>query len=212
MAIIPERKEYNQSHLIERDFSADPIEQFRRWYEVAVAEGLDEPNTMTLASADVEGRPSARIVLLKQFDERGFCVFTNYQSRKGLELEANPFAALVFFWQPLERQVRVEGRVERVSEAESDAYFRSRPPGTRLGTWASEQSRVVPGREAFEDRLLELRDRHPDGNIPRPPHWGGYRVVPEMVEFWQGRASRLHDRFRYRRNETGGWIIERLAP
>jgi pyridoxamine 5'-phosphate oxidase len=151
-------------------------------------------------------------VLLKAFDGRGLTFHTSYESRKGRELDANPHAALVFFWPALERQVRVEGRVGRISEAESDAYFRARPPGARLGAWASRQSEVVPGREAFEGRLLELERQHPDRDVPRPPYWGGYLVIPEAIEFWQGRPNRLHDRLRYRRRPDGGWLIERLAP
>ncbi len=206
------RKEYTKASLNESDVAADPFQQFRAWFDEALAFGVAEVNAMTLATATKEGRPSARIVLLKGFDERGFSFFTNQQSRKGRELDSNPFASLVFYWIELERQVRVEGRVERVSDAESDAYFFSRPIGARLGAWASSQSEVVSGRDVFEGQMEDLQARYPDGHVPRPPHWGGYRVIPDSVEFWQGRPSRLHDRILYRRRDEGGWRIERLAP
>lgn len=212
MSIIPERKEYIRSELNEISVAGDPLRQFGLWYEEAIAAGLDEPNAMILATATPEGRPSARVVLLKQYDERGFGFFTNYQSRKGQDLEANPFAALLFFWQSLERQVRIEGRVERLSSGESDEYFLGRPPQTRIGAWVSEQSQVIPNREVMETRFEELRQQFADGSIPRPPHWGGFRVVPESFEFWQGRANRLHDRLRFLRDKSGAWIIDRLAP
>ena len=168
---------------------------------------------MTLSTATPDGRPSARIVLLRGFDARGFCFFTNYRSRKGLELTANPHAALTFHWASLERQVRIEGRVEKVSEAESDAYFASRPSTSRIGAWSSPQSEVIAGRQALEKLFSQFRAEHPDdAAIPRPAHWGGYRLVPERIEFWQGRPSRLHDRLRFRRDSKGGWMLERLAP
>lgn len=166
---------------------------------------------MTLATATRDGHPSARMVLLKGFDARGFVFYTNYESRKGGELEQNPQAALVFFWVELERQVRVEGRVERAAPAESDAYFASRPLGSQIGAWASAQSRVIAGREPLERRTAELEDEYAGREVPRPSQWGGYRVVPHVIEFWQGRPSRLHDRLRYRQKD-GGWIVERLSP
>ena len=205
------RVEYGKGRLIESEALADPVEQFREWFVAATSAGVPEPNAMTLATAGADGRPDARIVLLKGFDARGFSFFTNRESRKGRELAANPFAALVFFWPALERQVRVEGRVELVSDAEADAYFALRPPGARLGAWASRQSEVVSGREVLETALADIEREYADGNIPRPPHWGGYRVVPDVVEFWQGRPSRLHDRLRYRKADAG-WLIERLSP
>ena len=206
------RKEYTRSGLDESDAAPDAIEQFRGWFEDALAADLHEPNAMTLATATPEGRSSARIVLVKGFDERGFVFYTNYGGRKARELEANPYCALVFYWGELERQVRVEGRVSRVSEEESDAYFASRPRGSRLGAWASEQSRPVGDRGTLERRLRELEREYEGREIPRPPFWGGYRVEPEIIEFWQGRENRLHDRLLYRRAIDGGWIRERLQP
>ena len=206
------RKQYTRSGLDESEAAPDPIEQFRGWFEDALAADLHEPNAMTLATATPEGRSSARIVLVKGFDERGFVFYTNYGGRKARELEANPYCALVFYWGELERQVRVEGRVSRVSEEESDAYFASRPRGSRLGAWASEQSRPVGDRGTLERRLRELEREYEGREIPRPPFWGGYRVEPEIIEFWQGRENRLHDRLLYRRDIDGGWIRERLQP
>ncbi len=206
------RKEYTRAGLKESDTHPNPIEQFRTWFDEALAANLHEPNAMTLATSTPHGRPSVRVVLLKGFDERGFVFYTNYEGRKGEELEANPYCALLFYWGELERQVRVEGRVGRLPDEESDAYFAGRPRGSQLGAWASEQSRPVKDRGALEERLRELEAEYEGREVPRPPFWGGYRVEPEVIEFWQGRENRLHDRLRYRRLGNGGWRRERLQP
>jgi pyridoxamine 5'-phosphate oxidase len=198
--------------LVEADVDPDPMVQFGRWFDDAEAADLVEPSAMTLATATAEGVPSARMVLLRGVDQRGFVFYTNYESRKAAELAANPRAALVFWWGELQRQIRVEGPVERTSQQESAAYFRTRPLGSRLSAWASPQSRVIPGRAVLDQRVAELAAGHPDGDIPLPPFWGGYRLVPEVVELWQGRPNRLHDRLRYTRPPDGRWQIERLAP
>lgn len=206
------RKDYKLKSLSENDVAADPIEQFGRWWNEAVQSELEEVNAMTLATATANGRPAARIVLLKDYNEEGFVFFTNYESHKGEEMKDNPHAALVFFWAALERQVRIEGTVEKVPAEESDAYFVSRPRGSRIGAWASPQSKVISGREVVEKNVTAMEQQFGEGDIPRPQHWGGYRVKPLLIEFWQGRPSRLHDRILYTADEAGKWKIERLAP
>ncbi|HEY8504043.1 MAG TPA: pyridoxamine 5'-phosphate oxidase [Gemmataceae bacterium] len=212
MSIADLRREYARGELDERTVDPDPFRQLRVWLDQALAAELIEPTAMTLATATPDGRPSARIVLLKALDERGLVFFSSYEGRKGKELAENPRAALLFYWAELERQVRVEGPTERVAEAESDDYFRRRPVESRLSAAASPQSAVVPSRAFLEERVQELRRQYPDGNVPRPTSWGGTRVVPVLFEFWQGRPNRLHDRVRYRRDESGNWVIERLGP
>jgi pyridoxamine 5'-phosphate oxidase len=212
MPLVPQdlRIDYGRDSLDQADLAGDPVQQFTIWFAQAQAAHVPEANAMTLATADASGAPSARIVLLKDFDDRGFCFFTNYDSRKGRELAANPRAALCIYWQPLERQVRIEGSVQRVSRSESEAYFRSRPVSAQVGAWASPQSTVITDRHELEHRDAELSAKF-GGDVPLPEFWGGYRVVPAAVEFWQGRPSRLHDRFRYTR-AGDAWKIERLAP
>jgi len=197
--------------LNESDIDPNPLKQFEAWYGDALASGVPEADAMTLATATTDGAPDARIVLLKSFDDRGFVFFTNYQSRKAEELAANGRACLLFYWLPLKRQVRIEGTVEKVSAAESDDYFHTRPWGSKLGAWASDQSRVITSRENLEKRFAEFELEFAD-NVPRPPHWGGYRLIPTVIEFWQGRDNRLHDRIRYRLQQDKSWRIERLAP
>ena len=206
------RKDYALQSLSEAEVKPNPLQQFQIWFDQAIAAEVPEPNAMTLATATPEGIPAARIVLLKGLDERGFMFYTNYESRKGQELAANPRAVLVFWWAELERQVRIEGTVEKVEEAEAIAYFQSRPVGSRLGAWASNQSQVIRDRQVLEQRLQELTRQYQDQEIPKPAHWGGYRVIPTAIEFWQGRPSRLHDRLRYRQKPDNQWQIERLSP
>lgn len=207
------RTAYKLGELSEGELDTDAIVQFRKWFSEALEKGVMEPNAMTLATSSIDGRPSARVVLLKDLDDTGFGFFTNYESRKGEELSANPFAALLFFWPELQRQVRVVGRVVKMPAAQSDAYFNSRPAGSRLGAIASPQSRVIADRTVLEDRLAELEERYgnEEEHIPRPAHWGGYRLQPDAIEFWQGRDNRLHDRLVYSR-EGAGWKHVRLAP
>ena len=206
------RREYARAGLSEEDLHSGPVQQFRRWFEAALQAGLHEPNAMTLATADASGAPSARIVLLKGYDERGFVFYTSYTGRKARELEENPLAALVFYWGELERQVRIEGEVSRVPEEESDAYFASRPAGSRIGAHVSEQSEPVESRAILEERQREIEREYAGREIPRPEDWGGYRLAPRRVEFWQGRESRLHDRLLYTADGSGGWEITRLQP
>jgi pyridoxamine 5'-phosphate oxidase len=205
------RTEYKMEVLDERDVKADAIEQFSLWWNEALNSDIYEVNAMTLATADKSGRPLARIVLLKDYNADGFVFFTNYESRKGNDLAQNPAACLLFFWKELERQVRIEGVVEKIDAAESDAYFHSRPEGSRIGAWTSPQSQPIANRSFLENRYLELTEQYKEKEIPRPPHWGGYIVKPQKIEFWQGRISRLHDRILYTKHENG-WKIERLAP
>ena len=206
------RTEYVRGALDERQVDPDPIRQFETWFQEAVKAEVPEPNAMSLATAQ-DGLPTIRVVLLKGFDEAGFVFYTNYESRKGVEIAANPQVCLNFFWAELERQVRIEGRAERVSAAESDEYFYSRDRGSRVGAWASAQSQVLPDRAALTQRVDEvMRLFSEEKDVPRPPHWGGYRVVPAYLEFWQGRRSRLHDRITYRREASGLWTLQRLSP
>jgi pyridoxamine 5'-phosphate oxidase len=211
MKIADLRRNYTQAGLLETDLKSNPIEQFKLWFDQAVAANLLEPNAMTLATVTAEGKPSARIVLLKDFDDRGFVFYTNYNSQKGVELQTCPYAALVFLWGDLERQVRIEGQVELVPASEATAYFHSRPVSSQLGAWASEQSSIIPDRSVLETKLQQLETTYLNREIPKPPHWGGVRVIPQEIEFWQGRPSRLHDRLRYQL-VSGTWQIDRLAP
>jgi pyridoxamine 5'-phosphate oxidase len=204
--------EADERTLSEADVDPDPFRQFAAWFREAAAAGLYQPEAMTLATVGPDGRPSARVVLLRTFDERGFTFFTNYDSRKAHDLAARPRAALVFFWAELHRQVRVEGVAELVSAEESDAYFAGRPRGSQLSAWASPQSEVVAGRDILERRVEELARQYEGRPVPRPPRWGGCRVVPDAMEFWQGRANRLHDRLSFRRRPAGTWHMVRLAP
>lgn len=206
------RHEYDAHGLRRADLHSDPFKQFGAWFAAALAADIRDVNAMTLATATPDGKPSVRIVLLKAFDDRGFTFFTNYDSEKGKQLEANPHAALNFFWPKLERQIRISGAVERTSREDSAVYFHSRPPGSRLGAWVSKQSEVIDSRQILDARLEQMEERFADGEIPLPPHWGGYRLKPDQIEFWQGRPNRLHDRFRYSRQADGAWQIDRLAP
>lgn len=206
------RLEYSRQTLLEHEIAADPITQFQTWWQQAIETAITEPNAMTLATASNDGMPSARIVLLKDFDQNGFVFYSNYKSFKGVQLDENPRACLVFFWKELERQVRIIGLVEKVSAANSDEYFSSRPEGSRIGAIASPQSQVIENREWLDNHYELLKEKLGGAAIERPPHWGGYVVKPVIVEFWQGRPSRLHDRIQYSLQENGTWKIERLAP
>ena len=206
------RKEYRFDRLSEATAGADAWQLFEQWFRLAGASGIHEPNAMSLATATPDGRPSLRMVLLKGVDRGGFTFFTNYESRKGRELAVNPHAALLFWWEPIERQVRVEGRVDKLPAADSDEYYQSRPLGSRLGAWASEQSRVLPDRAVLDQRFAELQAEYSESSPDRPAFWGGYRLVPDLFEFWQGGVNRLHDRLRYRRQDDTRWHRERLSP
>jgi pyridoxamine 5'-phosphate oxidase len=205
------RHDYHLTGLVENDLDADPLKQFRLWFNEVIGAGISEANAMMLSTVS-NGRPSGRIVLLKDLDERGFSFFTNYASKKSREMEANPQVALTFFWKEFERQVRIEGTIIRTSEAESDAYFAVRPRGSQIGAWASDQSEVIPDRAFLEEKTEAFKNRFEGSQVPRPPHWGGYRVMPDYVEFWQGRPSRLHDRLAYTKQIDSSWKIERLSP
>ena len=206
------RYEHIGKGLRRSDLDPNPIKQFANWFTTAIEAGIRDVNAMSLATAGQDAKPSVRIVLLKSFDEDGFVFFTNYESEKGKQLEANPYAALGFYWIELDRQIRISGKVDKTSRKESQTYFRSRPVGSQLSAWASRQSAVLDGRRVLDARMEEMNERFADKRVPLPPHWGGYRLKPDNMEFWQGRSNRLHDRFRYTRQSDGSWLIERLAP
>ena len=206
------RYEHIGKGLRRSDLVPNPIKQFANWFTTAIETGICDVNAMSLATAGQDAKPSVRIVLLKSFDEDGFVFFTNYESEKGKQLEANPYAALGFYWIELDRQIRISGKVDKTSRKESQTYFHSRPVGSQLSAWASRQSAVLDGRRVLDARMEEMNERFADKRVPLPPHWGGYRLKPDNMEFWQGRSNRLHDRFRYTRQSDGSWLIERLAP
>jgi pyridoxamine 5'-phosphate oxidase len=211
-AIADLRKEYSSKNLLETDIEQNPINQFDKWWHEAINSQIDEVNAMTLATASGDGMPSARIMLLKGFDNNGFVFFTNYKSYKAMHLQENPKACLVFFWKELERQVRITGLVKRVPEKESDEYFLSRPVGSQVGAWTSNQSQVIESRQWLEDRYVKLTEEFKHKELKRPAHWGGYLVTPVIIEFWQGRPGRLHDRIQYTLENDGTWTVERLSP
>jgi pyridoxamine 5'-phosphate oxidase len=212
MTLAELRKEYSLAGLSEKDVARDPFRQFEKWFQEAEAAKIHEPNAAVLATATKDGRPSARMMLLKGIDGRGFVFYTNYRSRKGMEIESNPRVSFMFPWVALERQVIIEGTVAKVTREESDAYFHIRPRASQLAAWASSQSAIISGRDVLEDAMKAAEKKFEGVEAPLPPHWGGFRIIPESVEFWQGRRSRLHDRLRYRREPGGSWIIERLSP
>ncbi len=213
MPTVETRHDYEKDQLDESAVTRDPFTQFQTWFDAANAANVPEPNAMIVATASAEGRPSSRVVLMRGFDARGFTFYTNYESRKGSDLAANPYASAVWFWQGMERQIRVEGSVIKAEGQESDDYWQGRPRMSKLGAWVSDQSSAVESRQALEIEMEELKSKYPGDEIPRPPHWGGFRIVPTVVEFWQGRRSRLHDRVVYRRTDpTAPWEIVRLAP
>jgi pyridoxamine 5'-phosphate oxidase len=211
MSLADLRRDYSLAGLLEKDLAKEPFRQFEKWFQEAEAAKVPEPNAMVCSLATKDGRPSSRIVLLKGLDGRGFVFFSNYESRKGRELSENPRASLLFPWISMERQVVVEGVVTKLTREESDAYFHSRPRGSQLGAWVSQQSSIVPSRAHLDEALKQVEQKYAGKEVPMPPYWGGYRVAPETVEFWQGRRNRLHDRLRYRRDKNE-WVIERLAP
>jgi pyridoxamine 5'-phosphate oxidase len=206
------RKDYKLQSLLESDVSENPFTQFKKWWDEAINSKIEEVNAMTLATCNKQGKPSARIVLLKGLHDDGFVFFTNYGSKKGHEMKENPSACLVFFWKELERQVRIEGMVNKVSETESDKYFAIRPDASKIGAWSSPQSKVIPGRKILENNVEHYSQKFSNQNIPRPDFWGGYNLTPVLIEFWQGRRNRLHDRLQYTIDKSGIWKIERLAP
>jgi len=212
ISIADLRIEYKKGTLDERDVERNPIDQFNKWFKEAIASEIPEVNAMALATANREGRPSVRMVLLKQYDDRGFVFFTNYESKKAKDIAENPQVALLFFWEPLERQIRITGNIEKISAAESFEYFRTRPIDSQLGAWASQQSRAISARALLEKAFGEMMEKFKNGNIPLPPFWGGYRVIPDEFEFWQGRVNRLHDRIAYYKQSDNSWKIVRLSP
>lgn len=212
LSIADLRKEYSRRTLLEEEVASNPIDQFALWWDQALESKIDEANAMTLATASRDGMPSARVVLLKAFDKNGFVFFTNYKSYKGHQLDENPKACLLFFWRELERQVKIVGSVQKLPARDNDDYFHSRPVGSQIGAWTSPQSQVIEDRKWLDNQYLQMAEQFKEGAIDRPPHWGGYLVQPVVIEFWQGRPSRLHDRIQYTLEESGGWRIERLAP